>query len=425
MILTLDQQAAIQEYVRRGWITTKHSLCGHYMLLNYNDIGMYNGGFEPHVPSMWTPTLKLCRGLVVDVDSYEIVAMPFPKFFNYEQYSPDEQSRIEHQIFSNEFTFYDKLDGSLILAWWDSYAQTFRFSTRGSFDSPQAQAVQEYMKRTGKLDKMNAHESYIPKNYTHLFEWIGASNQIVCSYGKDQLMYLHSLHNNYDPTKELFSSDSSREAIWDELDIHSSATKNLRGLGEIEEYQQSELNNEEGVVGYNYVHDIMVKFKKKEYVRLHGVISGFSVKRVFDILRDFLSEHWKLQDSPPPFVDFLKLFPGNLPDEYTRALHFLYNSVVGVVDIQLGCVVDKYKSFITSRAGKDCTKKNFVEYLNDGDVVNMKSIGLFSAATTYFDHSTHRTIKQLLTTLPKRDSDLQRGDISLIDYTSDGEYYND
>ncbi len=51
------------------------------MILNYTR----KAQFEKY----WNEYTLLCRGLIIDQD-YNVIAMPFKKFFNYEEHKPEE-----------------------------------------------------------------------------------------------------------------------------------------------------------------------------------------------------------------------------------------------------------------------------------------------------------------------------------------------
>src|SRR5690242_15452026 len=63
----------------------------------------------------WTPEMLMCRGLITTPDG-EIVARPFPKFFNLDEHQGD--------LPLEPFTVTAKMDGSLgILYWLDGKPQ--------------------------------------------------------------------------------------------------------------------------------------------------------------------------------------------------------------------------------------------------------------------------------------------------------------
>ena len=78
----------------------------------------------------WDAITEIARGPVVDRKKCCIIATPFPKFWNLGE--GDRQAPCE------DFDAIEKLDGSLIIAFWHGGWQT---ATKGSFDSEQARAA--------------------------------------------------------------------------------------------------------------------------------------------------------------------------------------------------------------------------------------------------------------------------------------------
>lgn len=115
-------------------------------ILNYSPICQYD--------AIWTEVSMQCRGLILDKDG-NIVARPFPKFFNYEQIKPEE-------IPNDSFEVYEKYDGSLGIVFY--FNKKWHIATRGSFVSDQA------IKGAEMLKKLNT--DLLDQNKTYLFEII-------------------------------------------------------------------------------------------------------------------------------------------------------------------------------------------------------------------------------------------------------------
>lgn len=82
------------------------------------------------IPDGWTMPLRLCRGIVFDLDG-NLVALPFRKFFNLgenQETMPDALPR------GYPFDASRKMDGHLAIIF--RYVDQILMTTRGSFDSP-------------------------------------------------------------------------------------------------------------------------------------------------------------------------------------------------------------------------------------------------------------------------------------------------
>ena len=142
-------------------------------ILNYTERATYT-------PDSWNAVTRNCRGLIYDTNTHEIVARPFPKFFNMgERYAPqcDPTSRV---------VVTDKLDGSLGVLY--RTPDGLAVSTRGSFDSEQT-------KHATELVRTRYAEFVPPHGHTLLFEIVYPDNRIVVDYGDmDDLILLGAIH---------------------------------------------------------------------------------------------------------------------------------------------------------------------------------------------------------------------------------------
>jgi len=162
------------------------------------------------------------RGTILDIEG-NVIAKPFPKFFNYEEHEPEE-------IPNESFRVYEKLDGSLGIIfyyerelsleeryniWFNNNYETgmerffdpnnlpnfddpyyeptpttkgeWHISTRGSFTSEQAIKGKEMLGKL-PLDKLD-------KNNTYLSEILFKENRIVVDYGDYEGLVLLGAYN--------------------------------------------------------------------------------------------------------------------------------------------------------------------------------------------------------------------------------------
>ena len=141
------------------------------------DLTIWNYTPKVQYERLWDDITMQCRGLVTNSKG-EIVARPFKKFFNYEEYKPEE-------IPNEDFVVYEKLDGSLGILF--NYQGEWILSTRGSFTSPQSIKGKEIL---------NKHDiSAWRKDNTYLFEIIYPENRIVVDYGNEEkLVVIGCIH---------------------------------------------------------------------------------------------------------------------------------------------------------------------------------------------------------------------------------------
>lgn len=141
-----------------GEIEATVSSDGSLILLNYA------------YPKHWNAYECLCRGLILEAKTGNVIARGFDKFWNWEDNRDDNPVEIT-----------EKLDGSLILVF--KYNNEMRTTTRGSFTSVQALHAAQLL--------TNYNLSNLPENLTFLFEIIYPENHIVVNYGnRDELILI-------------------------------------------------------------------------------------------------------------------------------------------------------------------------------------------------------------------------------------------
>src|SRR5512146_92970 len=115
--LNLFFEMLLTGYVRRQW-----SPDAHLAILNYTEKATYE--------RVWNDVTKTCRGLIYDVETAEVRARPFRKFFNYGEPGAELGSLYEPASVTN------KVDGSLGVLY--EGVDGLAIATRGSFTSDQA-----------------------------------------------------------------------------------------------------------------------------------------------------------------------------------------------------------------------------------------------------------------------------------------------
>ena len=121
------------------------------------DIWILNYSPKTQSKKFWDEYTLSCRGLVVDKDG-NILARPFQKFKNYEEYEPSEIDMSE------KFEIFEKMDGSLIILFYYEPRMEWIVASRGSFISEQSLEAKK-MLDASIFDKLN-------KCVTYLFEII-------------------------------------------------------------------------------------------------------------------------------------------------------------------------------------------------------------------------------------------------------------
>ncbi len=235
---------------------------------------LYNYTVKTQYEAMWTPETRICRGLVLDQQG-NVAARPLMKFFNVGERP---ETRLERLAALGAPEVAHKLDGSMCVLY--PYAGGQRLATRGSFTSEQAVRATAIW-----------HERYAPAlsgpldpDLTYVFELIGPGNRVVVRYDTENLVLIG-----------LVVTATGRELSYREVRREGCRL----GLPHVEEEPhpdgewaawqtllEAQRANFEGFVLFWPAHNLRVKAKLAEYVRLHRLFSGLSEHLLWEHLRD-------------------------------------------------------------------------------------------------------------------------------------------
>jgi RNA ligase len=128
----------------------------------------------------WNWLERQARGLILDRDSGEVVALPFAKFFNDGQGGRFNQSKLDYVM--------EKADGSLGILY--RHQAEYHIATKGSFYSPQARWASVYLREHYQL-------SDLPNELTLLFEIVYPENRIIIDYGSREGLILLAARDRF------------------------------------------------------------------------------------------------------------------------------------------------------------------------------------------------------------------------------------
>lgn len=224
----------------------------------------------------WTPATLRCRGLIADDKTGEIVAWPFPKFFNVgeHQLGHDYAPPLPE---SEPFEVYDKVDGSLGIVF--HYNGRWHTASKGSFTSEQAMWAQAWIS--------TSDTRALWPDTTYLAEIIYPENRIVVDYGDRQDLVLLGAFDREGTEIPLATASVAWLEIgnvvrtWPALplpELLKLAEANTRPDGT----PTSGISTEGHVI--RYANGLRAKAKLAEYVRLHKVLTGISERDIWRYL---------------------------------------------------------------------------------------------------------------------------------------------
>lgn len=242
-----------------------------YRLYNYTEVAQYQ--------KAWNDVTRACRGLIVHRDTGEVIARPFPKFFNH--------GETAHLPFADDepVTVTDKLDGSLGIIYPAPDGQ-LHIATRGSFTSEQSGKATEILRKQYPNWRP-------PAGVTVLFEIIYPANRIVLDYGQIEDLIL------------LGGVDIETGRTYTPWDIEwpgvGAAILSFETFAEA--LAAPPRKNSEGLVVHFRTSDVRVKIKQDDYVALHRIVTGWNERTIWG----------RLAGGEP-----LDLLIDGLPDEFHR-----------------------------------------------------------------------------------------------------------
>jgi RNA ligase len=140
----------------------------------------------------WDDITLNSRGIVLDVDTGEVVAQPFRKFFNANE-RPDTQWDL--LPWNSEYEVFEKLDGWLGTMY--RHDGRFKIATRGSFISNGAVLATKMLQK---------HPISVSDDVTLVFEIISPQTRIVVDYGDAEELVLLAAFNRHTGVEYSFST---------------------------------------------------------------------------------------------------------------------------------------------------------------------------------------------------------------------------
>jgi RNA ligase len=258
----------LEHYVDKGLV--RKCEMDNLVLYKYTEKCVYCKG--------WYKETRLARGLILNKDTGEIVAHPFPKFFNLNEMPESSYNEI---IKHKEYEVYDKLDGSLGISY--LHNGIVKIATVGSFVSEQAVEATDILLELYQ-GAARAIEKY--DGITFLFEIIYPSNKIVCDYkGKRELVLLAAFRY-----KSAFDLDIGYEFPREWLYRFSETygipivEKLNYTIDEMIALQKTLPKDKEGFV-VRFPNGLRVKFKGEEYLRIHKLATECSPLSVWENMK--------------------------------------------------------------------------------------------------------------------------------------------
>ncbi len=260
-----------------------------------HDVRIFNYTQKAQFNKVWDDITMQCRGLIMNIRTGEILARPFPKFFNYQELVAKGEKIPEEQPIITE-----KMDGSLGILY--ELNGKYRIATRGAFESEQAIWATRWLNENEEiLIKL------MPKKYTYLFEIIYPKNRIVVNYDFSGLVLIAVRH-----------TESGAEVI-----VYRDFLQGLVRMPkeipptDLEMLSKMDNPNSEGFVIFYRNNNLRLKIKFPEYVRLHKLVTGVSEIAIWEHLKEGKNLDELLDKVPDEFFQWVKAVEGRLSASFS------------------------------------------------------------------------------------------------------------
>ena len=236
----------------------------------FNELAIANYTKKAQQNYHWNDVTEQCRGLIFNPSTYDIIARPYRKFYNYDE------ARAPKIDGGQRVTAFDKFDGSLGILYRTPDGEA-AIATRGSFTSDQALWATEWIRADAERYAVFQENAVDWSFYiTDLFEIVYPENRIVVSYDYEGLVYLSSV--DVQTGRADHGADVYAEVCQVSTPLYYGSFGGL--------FAEPERTNAEGYVVY--ANDItgqkMVKVKYEEYVRLHRIVTNLSERAVWELM---------------------------------------------------------------------------------------------------------------------------------------------
>ncbi|MNJ90314.1 RNA ligase [compost metagenome] len=239
------------------------------VLLHYSTIPTYSRD--------WNNLTKYSRGIVIDLDTYQIVVHPYDKFYNYME---REETKTEN-LPDSEYEVSVKLDGSEGILY-PTKSGEIKIITKGGLDTEQGRFGTKILweKYSDAAKKIASEKLY--QDYTYVFEILydkNDINRIVVAYEEKDLRLIGVRDLKTGKTlsyKEVIRVAKNLGFAYTEIEKIT--------LEEILDLKKDKENFEGWVVRYD--NELYMKIKCDPYLDAHGARFGTSIKAVFRLIKD-------------------------------------------------------------------------------------------------------------------------------------------
>lgn len=272
---------------------------------------------------IWTPVTMRCRGLIVDDETGEIVALPFPKIFVTAMHGVHD---FAPPLPAEPFEIFEKADGSLIIVF--HYAGQWHAASKGSFTSDQAQWAQAVIDAADLTD--------LDPELTYLAEAIYPDNRIVVDYGAREELVLLAAYRPADDTEVPLADVAPH---WKRIGPVVRSWGMGEDIAELERLAAESTTVEGSAVGgtdeegyvIRYASGLRAKVKLSAYLALHKLFTGTNERTIWEVLASRQDPAVLFDRVPDEFADWAHAVAFGLRAEHDQIVGEAIRAYCGVV----------------------------------------------------------------------------------------------
>lgn len=252
------------------------------------------------------PIVQEARGIIIDLETLNVVCWPFRKFGNYNESYAD-------KIDWNTARVQDKIDGSIIKLWWNKTEGKWQFSTNGTINAETALANQmtqetflDVIKKADNYNEIVLRLADLSKDHTFIFELVSPETQVVVKYPVSHLYHIGTRNN------------ISGMEINSDIGIEKPKEYFLKSLDDCLSAAYDLNKSDDGLIhdvkkeGFVVVDDNWnrIKIKSPDYLMLHRMSSNsnFSKERIIGMIRDGVVSIPSICDDFPNYAHYFKFY---------------------------------------------------------------------------------------------------------------------
>ena len=329
------------------------------------------------------PICREARGIIIDLDSLDVVGVGFDKFFNYgEQFA----SEIDWQTARVQ----EKLDGSIVKKFWNEKSGNWQWATNGVINAKNAEyqglIANNYLELIECADNYNdIKEDKLDKKLTYIFELVEPNAHVV-NYPSIYLYHIGTREN--DTLKEV------------EVDIGIKKPKEykLNSLKDCIDFVET-LNEKDGdiehegfvVVDKNYDR---IKIKSSRYLEMHYLSNGV-ISNKHKILELMKTDDINIEDVKNKFPVYKEVFE-------------FYENEINRVESEAKAMIDYCREMYKENGGN---RKEIAEKIKNLEYahIGFKALGNDKTAKTILSDMSDAQYEKLIKDYKEKEPEVKIG----------------